>query len=199
MKNTKGITLIALVVTIIVLLILAGVSIAMLTGDNGIIGNSKKTSTQNAYYQAEEQFKLAYMAVRTEIMSQTVSRGTYAPVADLAHLSSVVKADLNSDKWTVKYQTVADANAAKASDATGVIYVMYQDDKIDKGVIDGTLPKDEGRVTFTITVKNQGSTNGKQSCDPAYDTQHAGTTDTINFNVTNTTAQTSASVASYAD
>ena len=37
MKKQKGITLIALVVTIIVLLILAGVSIATLTGDNGIL------------------------------------------------------------------------------------------------------------------------------------------------------------------
>lgn len=37
MKNTKGITLIALVITIIVLLILAGGSIAMLTGENGIL------------------------------------------------------------------------------------------------------------------------------------------------------------------
>ena len=33
-KNKKGITLIALVITIVVLLILAGVSIAMLTGNN---------------------------------------------------------------------------------------------------------------------------------------------------------------------
>ena len=33
-KNTKGITLIALVITIIVLLILAGVTIAALSGDN---------------------------------------------------------------------------------------------------------------------------------------------------------------------
>ena len=37
MKEGKGITLIALVVTIVVLLILAGASIAMLTGNNGII------------------------------------------------------------------------------------------------------------------------------------------------------------------
>ena len=36
-KNVHGITLIALVITIIVLLILAGVSIAMLTGQNGIL------------------------------------------------------------------------------------------------------------------------------------------------------------------
>ena len=34
-KTNKGITLIALVITIIVLLILAGVTIAMLTGNNG--------------------------------------------------------------------------------------------------------------------------------------------------------------------
>ena len=38
----KGITLIALVITIIVLLILAGVSIAMLTGENGIITQAQK-------------------------------------------------------------------------------------------------------------------------------------------------------------
>lgn len=44
LKNQKGITLIALVITIIVLLILAGVSIAMLTGPNGLLtraGNAK--------------------------------------------------------------------------------------------------------------------------------------------------------------
>ena len=48
-KNSNGITLIALVITIIVLLILAGVSIAMLTGDNGIL-----TQAQNAKNRTEE-------------------------------------------------------------------------------------------------------------------------------------------------
>jgi len=41
MKKNKGITLIALVLTIIVLLILAGVTIATLTGDNGILSQAK--------------------------------------------------------------------------------------------------------------------------------------------------------------
>lgn len=45
MKNNKGITLIALVITIIVLLILAGVSIAMLTGDNGILTKATESTT----------------------------------------------------------------------------------------------------------------------------------------------------------
>ena len=49
-KENKGITLIALVITIIVLLILAGVSIAMLTGENGILSQAQKakTETENA-------------------------------------------------------------------------------------------------------------------------------------------------------
>ena len=49
MKQEKGITLIALVITIIVLLILAGVTIATLTGDNGIL-----TQAQNAKEKATE-------------------------------------------------------------------------------------------------------------------------------------------------
>jgi len=49
-KRERGITLIALIVTIIVLLILAGVSIAMLTGQNGILTQAQraKTETENA-------------------------------------------------------------------------------------------------------------------------------------------------------
>ena len=43
-RNQKGITLIALVITIIVLLILAGVSIAMLTGNNGILTQANKSN-----------------------------------------------------------------------------------------------------------------------------------------------------------
>ena len=51
-NNQKGITLVALVITIIVLLILAGVTIASLSGDNGILNRGKeaktKTNIQNA-------------------------------------------------------------------------------------------------------------------------------------------------------
>ena len=54
-KNNKGITLIALVITIIVLLILAGISIATLTGENGVItkANSAKTETIHATVREE--------------------------------------------------------------------------------------------------------------------------------------------------
>ena len=42
-ESQKGITLIALIVTIIILLILAGISISMLTGENGLIKNARKS------------------------------------------------------------------------------------------------------------------------------------------------------------
>ena len=50
LRESKGITLIALVITIIVLLILAGVSIAMLTGENGLLtkANEAKDKTKEA-------------------------------------------------------------------------------------------------------------------------------------------------------
>ena len=48
MKNNKGITLVALVVTIVVLLILAGVSINLVLGNNGIIAKAKEAETKSA-------------------------------------------------------------------------------------------------------------------------------------------------------
>ncbi len=48
MRNNKGITLVALVITIIVLLILAGVSIAALGGQNGILTNASKARQEDA-------------------------------------------------------------------------------------------------------------------------------------------------------
>ena len=58
-KNAKGITLIALVITIIVLLILAGVTIATLTGDNGILGKANDAKTQTEQAKEDENLKIA--------------------------------------------------------------------------------------------------------------------------------------------
>ncbi|MCI8384477.1 MAG: hypothetical protein HFJ33_06445, partial [Clostridia bacterium] len=60
-KSNKGITLIALVITIIILLILAGISIATLTGENGVLtkANTGKEETQKA--SAKEKVQVAVM------------------------------------------------------------------------------------------------------------------------------------------
>ncbi len=62
--NFNGITLIALVVTIVVLLILAGVSISMLTGENGIIKQAVGAKDKTKIGEEKEQVSLAVNASR---------------------------------------------------------------------------------------------------------------------------------------
>ena len=57
-KNKKGITLVALVVTIVVLLILAGVSLNLLIGNNGIITRAKQTKISNDLSSYKEQLAM---------------------------------------------------------------------------------------------------------------------------------------------
>ena len=73
-KRNKGITLIALVVTIIVLLILAGISISMLTGQNGILTQAQNAKTTTENKSAEEKVKLAVMGARADDGTLTVGK-----------------------------------------------------------------------------------------------------------------------------
>lgn len=66
MKKEKGITLIALVVTIVVLIILAGVSISMLTGENGIVNQASEAKEENEISTEKEMVNLSYNACRTQ-------------------------------------------------------------------------------------------------------------------------------------
>lgn len=62
LKRSKGITLIALVVTIIVLLILAGISISMLMGQNGILNRAAESKREHTVAQEREAIAIAYSA-----------------------------------------------------------------------------------------------------------------------------------------
>ena len=73
LKQKKGITLIALVITIIVLLILAGVSIAMLTGENGILTQAQRAKTETENATENEQ---AILDEYNQVMNNWINRGT---------------------------------------------------------------------------------------------------------------------------
>ena len=99
MKNNKkmsgGITLIALVVTIIVLLLLAGISIAMLSGNNGILQRATEAKTYSNEVQIKERIRLAelsarangeglltYSALNTELTKEFGAKGTGYNISD---------------------------------------------------------------------------------------------------------------------
>ena len=65
LRGQKGITLVALVVTIIVLIILAGISVSLLVGDNGLITRAKEA--KNVQQNAEANEATSYNEALTEI------------------------------------------------------------------------------------------------------------------------------------
>ena len=100
-KQAKGITLIALVITIIVLLILAGVTITMLTGENGILNQATNAKNATDKSEFEEQVSLAVMAAKT---NKTGSINTSDLETELNKISGaeITKSANNELPWTVK-------------------------------------------------------------------------------------------------
>ena len=70
-RKEKGITLVALVVTIIVLLILAGISISMLTGQNGILNRAQEAKEKTELAGEEELRKLTQMQAAMNLENTT--------------------------------------------------------------------------------------------------------------------------------
>ena len=79
-RNNSGITLIALVITIIVLLILAGISIAMLTGSNGILSKATEADIMNARGEAADRINLALNGVFTDLIAAQYVDGEDADI-----------------------------------------------------------------------------------------------------------------------
>lgn len=115
-RNNKGITLIALVITIIVLLILAGVAIATLTGDNGILTKASSSKIKNEQATVKEQIILAYGEYQIEINTANNTR--------LASMNETLK---------IAYDTIEPEPATpKATKKTFIEYLEK-----DRQVIDG--------------------------------------------------------------
>lgn len=79
MKSKKGITLIALVITILILLILAGISIQAITNDNGLFNRAKQTKNNTSEAQnLENTILLEYENAINKIDNSVVSGNTMA-------------------------------------------------------------------------------------------------------------------------
>ena len=87
----KGITLIALVITIIVLLILAGVSIAMLTGQNGILTQANNAKNETELASAKEKVELAVIGAISQTRDGTLTVGKLR--TELANYGGTVEGD----------------------------------------------------------------------------------------------------------
>ena len=95
-KGNKGITLIALVITIIVLLILAGVTIAALSGDNGILTRAKEAKEKTKQAQEDEKQKLSNMEnLLGSYNLKNVNKADTNPAETIPENSIVLEDDAN--------------------------------------------------------------------------------------------------------
>ena len=81
-KNERAITLIALVITIIVIMILAGTSISMIMGQNGVISNSIQAKMKNELAEYKEQYNKYFLSNYFNFHTQILM---FFLVASLSH------------------------------------------------------------------------------------------------------------------
>ena len=166
-KRNKGITLIALVVTIIVLLILAGISINALTGQNGILNRAVESKESTGIAQTEEAIKLSVMAALTEgsgtltienLKKELANNGITIP--DNATFPVTVTTE-NSSYQIDQYGNVTAANT--------VAQISYTVTNIDGSEITSSNLPESAKLNITITniseltvtsikIKNSGGT-----------------------------------------
>ena len=104
MKNSKGVTLVALVVTIVVLLILAGVSISMLSGDNGLITRARGANLGTIEGQVAEEIRMAISDAKLQAETNSLTSST-AWAAYALEKTSIANA---SDSDYVSYTILTD-------------------------------------------------------------------------------------------
>ena len=150
-NKNKGITLIALVVTIIVLLILAGISISMLTGQNGILNRASEAKEKTEQAEKDELDKMATM----ESMIQTAGTAVTNPASYGKNPNARATAD-----GTGKYFALpTDATYEKGTVDTGVVITIRKSKFVWVPVEDVVL--DTSKDANLPKTSDAGTLNGK--------------------------------------
>lgn len=153
MKQERGITLIALVITIIVLLILAGVSIAMLTGENGLLNRSKAAVIESKIAECKEHVILTVNELVEEFYEKKFAGPeSQRPTQDK---SSEYVADKIGTKLEEKYATAP----TTVTGDTVIITLKEKDPNDTTKDITGTYSKTDGKIVWSYNGRIDSSVN----------------------------------------
>ena len=143
-SKNKGITLIALVVTIIILLILAGISIGMLSGDNSIINQAGNAKTQTDIAGEKEIIDLA--------VAHAMGKSKYGDIDETYFTNELEKNNATVTKSGSKY---------KVTFTSGRQYTVDQDGNVKEknpNTMDISEIFENGRTYFGLNVTNYNQT-----------------------------------------
>ena len=172
-KTQRGITLIALVITIIVLLILAGVAISMLSGENGILRKAGEAKTKTEEAQKEESTALLDMEIDSYFITNNLKykcRYGYVTGIQPGTTVEVLKQELPSG-YSLKAIDGTDTFTAKNNNGelivtTGLQIVNNEGKEVARTVIFGDTNCDG--VLNIFDVDEIGNCEGNKEKYPAY-------------------------------
>ena len=142
LKRNKGITLIALVVTIIVLLILAGISISMLTGQNGILKRSRESKIKNEIGVAQE-------ALNMKISNNKIDQYTNNANDDIYDIEGFIKEmDIIENGEKKDIYVIKDLSKIGASVSIGKGNVPESDEEELSGLKDLLIIDNSGVIHY---------------------------------------------------
>lgn len=133
-NKENGITLIALIITIIVLLILSGVSISMIIGNNGILNRASAAKVKTQQAQEKEEIQLAYTTAKTIKMAE----GTYTEEVTVDEFNDALEAN------NIDAEVEEEGGKFKVTFSTGNVYRMVNGvivDEEDSGLKDDVVAK----------------------------------------------------------
>lgn len=147
-KRNQGITLIALAITIIVLLILAGISITALTGNNGIITQAIQAKESNNIAEIKERIEVEVLKCIDK--KGNFKKGTFkANVEKNLKGSSVIEKEnkiiVNTDGYRIKIDGITGNIIGEPSKITmvkpGIIVAKTEEDNYSDGEDTATIPE----------------------------------------------------------
>ncbi len=183
-KNQKGITLVALVITIIVLLILAGVTIASLAGENGLLTRSSKAVNANTTGTKKEQVVLSYDTASgayydakyvDNSVTNIAPNGTITKIEPTAYIVKQLLKDADftevagiydSDETNAKEYVIKDASGkVNGKDFDGTSQEEVPDNLTSAWIrLKGSVRRDANENEYTgkngliqVQIKNQGN------------------------------------------
>ena len=150
-KREKGITLIALVITIVVLIILAGITLNLVLGENGVVNKAKEAKNNAIIAQEKEDIGLAWNAAYVDAGGN--SSAVTGAIMQTELNKVLTTSETDSSQATVTQTTVDGKTQITITyTATGNVYTIDSNGKITKGEVTPPVPKSDGSWSDTKKV-----------------------------------------------
>ena len=169
--NKRGITLIALAITIVVLLILAGISISMLTGENGVITQAKISKEETEISEEKEAVQIAYTgAVGEKMGSEDITAEDVQKQLDINGTKATasgnikVKFTKSGRTYKIKGSTISGTHEGTETGSKTLVQAFKDGEiKIGDYITNYNDTLNNPKATASLTTKETGFDGGTQT------------------------------------